>query len=237
MRSVAVKVSASGRLHLPSEVRKALGPEGIGPRRHHGRGRDQATLTTTGREPRAHSRAGSSVCARGSPRVGGVDRRAAGTRRSREAAEPQPAHAGGRHRARRRAGVLERCRFSTARRCLRSFWRSRVRTLRSEALLPGAKVSAVNLGEVAAKLRDLGMPEATVETVLGGLQIDVRIHDSGCRPGVRLSSPGDPQRRAVARRSRVSRARCRARFASCHGGSQLAERGRGGRRNGTGPIR
>ena len=46
-----------------------------------------------------------------------------------------------------------------------------------EALLPGAKVSAVNLGEVAAKLRDLGMPEATVETVLGGLQIDVRIHD------------------------------------------------------------
>ena len=28
-----------------------------------------------------------------------------------------------------------------------------------EALLPGAKVSAVNLGEVAAKLRDLGMPE------------------------------------------------------------------------------
>lgn len=46
-----------------------------------------------------------------------------------------------------------------------------------EALLPGAKMSAVNLGEVAAKLGELGMPEATVETVLGGLQIDVRIHD------------------------------------------------------------
>jgi PIN domain nuclease of toxin-antitoxin system len=46
-----------------------------------------------------------------------------------------------------------------------------------EALLPGAKVSAVNVGEVAAKLRDLGMPEATVETVLGGLQIEVRAHD------------------------------------------------------------
>jgi ribonuclease VapC len=46
-----------------------------------------------------------------------------------------------------------------------------------EALLPGAKVSAVNVGEVAAKLRDLGMPEGTIETVLGGLQIDVRIHD------------------------------------------------------------
>jgi ribonuclease VapC len=48
---------------------------------------------------------------------------------------------------------------------------------RFEALLPGAKVSAVNVGEVVAKLRDIGMPEATVETVLGGLQIDVHAHD------------------------------------------------------------
>jgi ribonuclease VapC len=48
---------------------------------------------------------------------------------------------------------------------------------RVEALLPGAKVSAVNVGEVAAKLRDLGMPEGTIETVLGGLQVDVRVHD------------------------------------------------------------
>jgi PIN domain nuclease of toxin-antitoxin system len=39
-------------------------------------------------------------------------------------------------------------------------------------LLPGAKVSAVNLDEVTAKLRDLGMPESTVVTVLSGLQID-----------------------------------------------------------------
>ena len=46
-----------------------------------------------------------------------------------------------------------------------------------EPWLPRAKVSAVNVGEVTAKLRDLGMPEATVETVLGGLQIDVRSHD------------------------------------------------------------
>jgi PIN domain nuclease of toxin-antitoxin system len=46
-----------------------------------------------------------------------------------------------------------------------------------EALLPGAKVSAVNVGEVVAKLRDLGMPEATVEIVLSGLQVDVRAHD------------------------------------------------------------
>lgn len=38
-------------------------------------------------------------------------------------------------------------------------------------------MSAVNVGEVVAKLRDLGMPEATVETVLGGLQLDVRVHD------------------------------------------------------------
>jgi AbrB family looped-hinge helix DNA binding protein len=30
MKSVAVKVSASGRMHLPSEVRKALGIEGPG---------------------------------------------------------------------------------------------------------------------------------------------------------------------------------------------------------------
>jgi ribonuclease VapC len=50
---------------------------------------------------------------------------------------------------------------------------------RVEALLPGAKVSAVNVGEVAAKLRDLGMPENTIEAVLDGLQIDVRVHDFG----------------------------------------------------------
>jgi PIN domain nuclease of toxin-antitoxin system len=48
---------------------------------------------------------------------------------------------------------------------------------RVEPLLPGAKVSAVNVGEVAAKLRDLGMPEETVETVLTGLQIEVHPHD------------------------------------------------------------
>ena len=48
---------------------------------------------------------------------------------------------------------------------------------RVEPLLPGAKVSAVNVGEVAAKLRDLGMPEGTVETVLRGLQIQVHAHD------------------------------------------------------------
>jgi ribonuclease VapC len=44
------------------------------------------------------------------------------------------------------------------------------------AYLPGAKLSAVNLGEVVAKLRDLGMPEHTVAAVLDGLQIDIRPH-------------------------------------------------------------
>jgi PIN domain nuclease of toxin-antitoxin system len=48
---------------------------------------------------------------------------------------------------------------------------------RVEAYLPGAKLSAVNLGEIVAKLRDLGMPAQTVEAVLDGLQIDVRPHD------------------------------------------------------------
>jgi ribonuclease VapC len=46
-----------------------------------------------------------------------------------------------------------------------------------EAHLPGAKLSAVNLGEVVAKLRDLGTPERSVEAVLDSLQVDVRPHD------------------------------------------------------------
>jgi PIN domain nuclease of toxin-antitoxin system len=71
---------------------------------------------------------------------------------------------------------------------------------RVETLLPGAKVSALNLGEVGAKLRDLGMPERTIETVLSGLQIDVRTHgwDAALaagflRPATRAAglSPGD----------------------------------------------
>lgn len=47
------------------------------------------------------------------------------------------------------------------------------------AYLPGAKLSAVNAGEVAAKLRDLAMPEQTVEAVLAGLQVDIRPHARG----------------------------------------------------------
>jgi ribonuclease VapC len=62
---------------------------------------------------------------------------------------------------------------------------------RVEAHLPGAILS-----EVVAKLRDLGMPEQTVEAVLDGLQVDIRPHDRGdalsagfLRPATR-SRPG-----------------------------------------------
>ena len=48
---------------------------------------------------------------------------------------------------------------------------------RVEAYLPGGKVSAVNIGEVVAKLRDLGMPERTTTEVIAGLQLDVHVHD------------------------------------------------------------
>ena len=47
----------------------------------------------------------------------------------------------------------------------------------AEAYLPGAKVSTVNIGEVVAKLRDLGMPERTTNEVIAGLQLDVHVHD------------------------------------------------------------
>ena len=44
---------------------------------------------------------------------------------------------------------------------------------RVAAYLPGALVSSVNVTEVMTKLFDLGMPEDTVETVVGGLQLTV----------------------------------------------------------------
>ena len=43
--------------------------------------------------------------------------------------------------------------------------------------LPGARISAVNLGEVVAKLRDLGMPAGTIGEVLDALQLDMVPHD------------------------------------------------------------
>jgi ribonuclease VapC len=48
---------------------------------------------------------------------------------------------------------------------------------RVEAYLPEAAASAVNVGEVVAKLRDLGMPERTVEEVVTDLQLGVHAHD------------------------------------------------------------
>ena len=103
MRSVAVKVSASGRLHLPSEVRKALGLKGSG----HvviTVADGQATLTTMA-ENLARIRALARPYA---PKGRLASEELIAERREearREAAEPQPARAGGRRRARRRAGV------------------------------------------------------------------------------------------------------------------------------------
>ena len=55
--------------------------------------------------------------------------------------------------------------------------------------LPGAKLSAVNLGEVVAKLRDLAMPEQTVEAILAGLQVDIRPHDRDAALGAGFLRP------------------------------------------------
>ncbi len=44
--------------------------------------------------------------------------------------------------------------------------------------LPGALVSAVNLAEVAGKLRRAGMPEPAVRTALDGLSLEVRPFDA-----------------------------------------------------------
>jgi ribonuclease VapC len=46
-----------------------------------------------------------------------------------------------------------------------------------ELHLPYGKVSAVNLGEIVAKLHDLGMPEATTDALIARLRLDVRTHD------------------------------------------------------------
>ncbi len=48
---------------------------------------------------------------------------------------------------------------------------------RVEPHVPGGTASAVNLGEVVAKLRDLGMAEAHVEEIIAEMQLDVRGHD------------------------------------------------------------
>jgi AbrB family looped-hinge helix DNA binding protein len=102
MRSVAVKVSASGRMHLPSEVRRALGLKGSG----HvviTVAEGQATLTTLA-ENLARIRALARPYA---PKGRLVSEELIAERREetrREAAEPEGAGAGGKRRARRRPG-------------------------------------------------------------------------------------------------------------------------------------
>jgi len=46
-----------------------------------------------------------------------------------------------------------------------------------ERYLPGANVSAVDIGEVVAKLRDLATPADTASEIVSGLQFDVHDHD------------------------------------------------------------
>ena len=48
---------------------------------------------------------------------------------------------------------------------------------RVEPHVPGGTASAVNLGEVVAKLRDLGMVEARVDEIVAEMQLDVHGHD------------------------------------------------------------
>ena len=48
---------------------------------------------------------------------------------------------------------------------------------RVEPYVPGGTTSAVNVGEVVAKLRDLGMVEARVDEIIAEMQLDVHAHD------------------------------------------------------------
>jgi ribonuclease VapC len=58
---------------------------------------------------------------------------------------------------------------------------------RVAAEIPGAEISAVNVAEVLTKLRDLGMPEATIAAILEGLQLTViPFADAHAREAARL---------------------------------------------------
>ena len=48
---------------------------------------------------------------------------------------------------------------------------------RVEALVPGGTASAVNLGEVVAKPRDLGMQQESVDEIVAEMQLQVHGHD------------------------------------------------------------
>ncbi len=50
---------------------------------------------------------------------------------------------------------------------------------RVEPHVPGGTASAVNLGEVVARLRDLGIAEADVDEIIAAMQLDVHGHDLG----------------------------------------------------------
>lgn len=76
---------------------------------------------------------------------------------------------------------------------------------RVEAFVPGGTVSAVNLGEVVAKLRDLGMQVAKVDEIIAEMQLDVRGHDLSAalaaghlRPATRSAGLSLPDRACLA---------------------------------------
>lgn len=48
---------------------------------------------------------------------------------------------------------------------------------KAEQYLPDAKVSTVNIAEVAARLLSVGMPEPTVQTILDTLQLSIQPFD------------------------------------------------------------
>ncbi len=60
---------------------------------------------------------------------------------------------------------------------------------RVAATIPGARISTVNLAEVAGKLADAGMPRGVVEEVLSGLGLQVVPLDRGAAIDVGLLRP------------------------------------------------
>jgi ribonuclease VapC len=83
---------------------------------------------------------------------------------------------------------------------------------RVEPYLPGGMASAVNIGEVVAKLHDLGMAVAVVDEIIAGLQLEVHAHDLAAalpaghlRPATRRAglSLGDRACLALARALRL----------------------------------
>jgi ribonuclease VapC len=82
---------------------------------------------------------------------------------------------------------------------------------RVEPYVPGGTASAVNVGEVVAKLRDLGMMEARVDEIIAGMQLDVHGHDLTAALASRAPASRDAARRPLPCGSGLSRARRSAR--------------------------